>query len=173
MSKTALKKHLQSLPKEQIIEQVLELYESYKPVKEYFTFYLNPNEEGMFEKYKTLIVNEFYPKTKSFNPKTRFSVAKKAIADFSKLKPSPELIGDLMVTFVENACQFTFDFGDMWEQYYDSTATNFNLTLKFLHKNKLLENFKLRMENCVKYAEPCGYGFADEIRDLYYEYYGD
>lgn len=173
MSKTVIKKHLESLSKEQIIEKVLELYESYKPVKEYFTFYLNPDEKGMFEKYKALIVNEFYPKTKSFNPKTRFSVAKKAIADFSKLKPSPELIGDLMVTFVENACQFTFDYGDMWEQYYDSTVTNFNLTLKFLHKNNLLGNFKLRMEKCVKYAEPCGYGFADEISDLFYEYYGD
>jgi hypothetical protein len=173
MSKTLIKKHLQSLSKEQIIEKVLELYDSYKPVKEYFTFYLNPDEKGMFEKYKALIVNEFYPKTKSFNPKTRFSVAKKAIADFSKLKPSPELIGDLMVTFVENACQFTFDYGDMWEQYYDSTVTNFNQTLKFLHKNNLLGNFKLRMEKCVKYAKPCGYGFADEIRDLFYEYYGD
>jgi len=173
MSKTLLKKHLQSLQKEQIIEQVLELYINYKPVKEYFTFFLNPDEQGMFKKYRALIVNEFYPKTKSFNPKTRFSVAKKAISDFSKLNPSPELIGDLMVTFVENACQFTFDFGDMWEQYYVSTAVNYNQSLKFLHKNNLLENFKLRMENCVKYAEPCGYGFADEISDLYYEYYGD
>jgi hypothetical protein len=173
MSKILLKKHLQSQSKEQIIEQVLELYNSYKPVKEYFTFYLNPNEQGMFEKYKAVIVDEFYPKTKSFNPKTRFSVAKKAIADFSKFKPSPELIGDLMVTFVENACQFTFEFGDMWEQYYDSTATNFNQTLKFLHKNKLLDNFKLRIKKCVKYAKPCGYGFADEIRDLYLEYFED
>jgi hypothetical protein len=127
----------------------------------------------MFEKYKTVIVNEFYPKTKSFNPKTRFSVAKKAIADYSKLNPSAELIGDLMVTFVENACQFTFDYGDMWEQYYDSTVTNFSLTLKYLLKNNLLGNFKLRMENCVKYAKPCGYGFSDEISDLFYDYYGD
>jgi len=171
MSKMLLKKHLQSQSKEQIIEQILDLYNNYKPVKEYYTFYLNPDEQGMFEKYKAIIVNEFYPKTKSFNPKTRFSVAKKAIADFSKLKPSPELIGDLMVTFVENACQFTFDFGDMWEQYYNSTSTNFNQTLKFLHKNKLLDRFKIRMEKCIKYAKPCGYGFADEICDLYVEYY--
>jgi len=36
----------------------------------------------MFGKYKAVIVNEFYPKGKYTDPKTRFSVAKKAIADF-------------------------------------------------------------------------------------------
>jgi len=33
MSKSALKKHLQSLNKEQLIETVLEMYDNMKPVK--------------------------------------------------------------------------------------------------------------------------------------------
>jgi hypothetical protein len=98
-------------------------------------------------------------------------VAKKAIVDFRRLSPSPELLGDLMVMLPEMACKFTNDYGDMWEQFYTSTATNFELALKFLKKNGLLEQFKLRCEDCVKYAEPCGYGFADEIYELFSEYY--
>ncbi len=171
MSKAQLKKQLLTLNKEQLVEQILELYESYKPVKEFYSFYLNPNEIELFEKYKTIIVNEFYPKGKSAEPKTRFVVAKKAIADFIALKPSPRLIGDLMVTFSEMACKFTFDFGDMWEQYYTSTVTNFERALKFLQKNGLLSDFKLRCETCLKYAEPCGYGFPDEMQDVYSTYY--
>ena len=59
----------------------------------------------------------------------------------------------------------------MWEQFYTSTVTNFAQALKFLKKHNLLEQFQHRCEDCVKYAEPCGYGFADEISDLYDEYY--
>ena len=171
MSKTELKKHLLSLSKEQVIERVLGLYDTCKPAKDYFEYYLNPNEKEQVEKYKAIIVNEFYPKGKYAEAKTRFSVAKKAIADFRSLNPSPELLGDLMITLPEMACKFTFDFGDMWEQYYNSAATNFGLALKFLEKNGLLEQFQHRCEDCVKYAKPCGYGFADEINELFYEYY--
>ena len=171
MSKTALKKHLLSLTKEQVIEQVLGLYDTCKPAKEYFEYYLNPDEKGQSEKYKAIIINEFYPKGKSATPKTRFSVAKKAIADFRSLSPPPELLGDLMLTFPEMACKFTYDYGDMWEQYYISAATNFELALKFLQKHDLLEQFQHRCKDCVKYANPCGYGFADEISELFSQYY--
>jgi hypothetical protein len=171
MSKTELKKHLLSLTKEQVVEQLLSLYDACKPAKEYFEYFLNPNEKEQFEKYKAIVVNEFYPKGKYVEAKTRFSVAKKAIADFRSLNPSPELIGDLMVTLAEQSCKYTFDFGDMSEQYYNSAATNFELALKFLQKNGLLDQFKLRCQDCVKYAEPCGYGFADEIGELFYRYY--
>lgn len=172
MSKTQLKKELQKLTKEQLIEQITELYDKYKPVKEYYGVYLDPNSGSeLFEKYKTIIVNEFYPKGKYAEPKTRFSVAKKAIADFSALKPPPSLLADLMVTLAENACQFTYDFGDMSEQYYNSTVTNFERALKFLKKEDLLDDFKLRCEDCLKYAEPCGYGFPDEMWEVFDEYY--
>jgi len=172
MSKTQLKKELQSLTKEQLIEQITVLCDTYKPVKEYFQTFLNPeNIQELFAKYKAVIVNEFYPETKSWNPKMRFSVAKKAIADFGALKPSPKLLADLMVTLAENASKFTYDYGDMTEQYYNSTVTNFERALKYMHKEGLLDDFKLRCEDCLKYAEPCGYGFPDEMNDVYYEYY--
>jgi hypothetical protein len=171
MSKATLKKYLLSLSKEQLVEQVLTLYSTIKPAKEYLEYSLNPNEKEQFEKYKAIIVNEFYTKAKIGIGKTRFSVAKKAISDFRSLNPSAELLGDLMLTLPEMACKFTNDYGDMWEQYYTSTATNFELALKFLKKNKLLEQFQDRCEKCVKYSEPCGYGFCDEIEDLFEEYY--
>jgi hypothetical protein len=171
MSKSALKKQLQLLSKEQIIEQVLDLYDNSKAAKEYLEYFLNPNEKEMFEKYKAVIVNEFYPKGKFTEPKTRFSVAKKAIADFRALHPSPELLGDLMMVLVENACKFTNDYGDMWEQYYTSVVTNFEAALKFLKKNNLLDHFKLRCVDCVNWSKDCGYGFTDEMNQLFDDYY--
>ncbi len=173
MSKLTPKKHLQSLSQEQLVELVMEMYKNLKPVKEYLNYFMNPNEKEMLEKYRKIIVAEFYPNTKSGNPKTRFSVCKKAIADFRALKPSPIMLADLMLTLPENACMFTYEFGDMWEQFYDSAATNFKAALKYMEKNGLLNDFKLRCVDCVKYASPCGYGFADEIAQIFYDFYGE
>ena len=172
MSKIQLKKEIQKLTKEQLIEQIIELYDTYKPVKEYYQTFLNPqNIEELFKKYKAIIVNEFYPITKSRNPKMRFSVAKKAIADFGTLKPPTILLADLMMTLAENACKFTYNYGDMTEQYYRSTASNFERALKYIKKEGLLNDFKLRSEECLKYAESCGYGFTEQMDDLFDEYY--
>lgn len=51
MSKSTLKKHLQTLNKEQLIETVLEMYDNLKPAKEYLEYYLSPKEKVMYEKY--------------------------------------------------------------------------------------------------------------------------
>ena len=49
MTKAQLKKHLQKLPKEQVIEVILELYDARKEAKEYLDFYTNPNEDAKLE----------------------------------------------------------------------------------------------------------------------------
>ena len=68
-------------------------------------------------------------------------------------------------------CEFTYDFGDMTEQYYNSAYSNLKAALEYIKKNDLLESFQLRCEDCVKWASPCGYGFAYEISELVYDYY--
>ena len=82
MSKLTLKKELQRLTKEQLLEQILDLYDKNKAVKGFYDFYLNPKKKlEMAEKYKKLIRKEFNVD----NPERaglKFSVAKSAIPDF-------------------------------------------------------------------------------------------
>ena len=61
MSKATIKKILQSMPKEEIIDMVLEMYDARKEAKEYLEFYANPDEDGKLEEYKKIITEEFYP----------------------------------------------------------------------------------------------------------------
>ena len=171
MSKPALKKHLLSLTREQLVETVLDMYDNMKPVKEYFEYFLNPNEKKMLKKYKTVIQKEFALEWKYAEPKLRFSVARKAIAEFKALKPSPEMLADLMLTLPEVACEFTYKYGDMTEQFYNSAYNNFKAALEFISKNNLLDDFKLRCGDCLKWASVCGYGFAGDMGDIYYQYY--
>ncbi len=161
------------MSKEHVIEFVLEIYQNNKQTKEFIEYLLNPNEEEKLEKYRNIIIEEFYPNKNTWNPKMRFSVCKKAIAEFKALKPDPILLAYLLITLPETACKFTHEFGDMWEQFYDSAANNFIVALKYMQKNGLLQTFKHRSMNCVKYSKHCGWGFEDNITDLYDEYYGD
>lgn len=168
MSKSTIKKLLQSMTKAEIIEMVLELYSARKEAKEYLEFYVCPDEKGKLEEYKSIIREEFYPKRRR-EPQTRFSVCRKAVADFKKLKPSADALAELMVSYMEWATQFTYDYGDMWEQYYDSVESNFDKTVKHIAANGLWEKYDKRLQQCVKWSEGNGYGFADAVADMYEE----
>lgn len=48
------------------------------------------------------------------------------------------------------AIEFTFDFGDMWKQYYESVEGNFAKTVEFIAKNSLWEKYDKRLQQCVK-----------------------
>lgn len=61
MSKIQLKKLLESLAKEEIIDIVIELYDARKEAKEYLDFFVNPNDDAKLLEYKQIIYNEFFP----------------------------------------------------------------------------------------------------------------
>lgn len=171
MSKIILKKELLKLTKEQLVEQILDLYDRNKSVKEFYNFYLNPaNEKELLEKCKKEIYKEF----NVHNPQRaslKFSVAKRSISNLKDLQVSAEITADAMLYLAECACEFTHDWGDMDESFYNSAYTNFKSALKFIYQNGLLEQFRSRAEQCLIWASPCGYGFADDIEEVYGEYY--
>lgn len=166
MSKAQLKKHLNTLDKSQIIEMVMELYDARKEARDYLDYYVNPNESNELEKFKKIVLKEFDDDI-SRDPQCRFSVCRKALSDFKKLSPSTETLAEAMVYYVERVCEFSFDAGDLWEQYYDSATSNFRSMLKFLVKNNMLEAMMPRVVQIMAWCWPCGCGFHDEIGELF------
>lgn len=79
MSKLSLKKHLQGMSKEHVIEFVLEVYQNSKQAKEFIEYKLQPNEKEQFEKYKNIILEEFYPSKSRRDPKIVSQFAKKLL----------------------------------------------------------------------------------------------
>lgn len=154
------------MTKGEIIEMVLELYSARKEAKDYLDFYANPDEDGKIEEYKSIIREEFYPKRRR-EPQMRFSVCRKAVSDFKKLKPSADALAELMISYMEWAIQFTNDYGDMWEQYYASVENNFEKTIKQIVVNGLWDKYDSRLRQCVKRSSGQGYGFSDTIAALY------
>lgn len=101
----------------------------------------------------------------------KFSVVKRAITDFKALQKSSLALADVMLTLAECACLFTYSYGNMEESFYDAAYNNFREALKFMEKENIMDSFKLRADQCVNWASVCGYGFADDIGEVLYEYY--
>ena len=163
-----LKKYLSQFTKEQLAGQILELHKKYKDVKEYYEFSINPDLTTKREKVKEAVLECFFPK-RGF--KLRLKDARKIISDFKKLEPDAESLADVMLYYVECGVQFTNDFGDIDEPFYNSIAGMFNNAAKFIQENGLSEMFLARAQKIMEDTNDIGWGFHDEMLDIYYSHF--
>src|SRR6187402_239585 len=148
MSKRDLKKYLGELNKEQLEEQILELYEKFSPVKVYYNFVFNPKEETLLKECKLKISNEYFPiqtKGKRKKPKMRRSVAQKYIKHFILLGVDPFVIADVMLYNIEIAQTFSSENFVKQELFYKSMFNSFEQALKFIISNGIITEFKSRL----------------------------
>src|SRR6478736_8229963 len=148
MSKRDLKKYLNGLNKEQLEEQILELYEKFSPVKVYYNFVFNPKEETLLQECKLKISHEYFPlqtKGKRKKPKMRRSVAQKYIKHFMVLGVDPFIIADIMLYNIEIAQTFASDNIIRQELFYKSMFNSFEQASKFIISNGIINEFKTRL----------------------------
>lgn len=132
-----LKKALSEKPEKELIEEVINLFKKFPQVKEYYTLAFSAEgEEHVLEKYKEIITNEFFPK-RGYG-KARLSVAKKAISDFKKISDKPPFIIDIMLHYVAQGVNFTDQYGDIDEPFYNSMEKMFKDALKLAKKKPVI-----------------------------------
>jgi len=170
MGLSDIKKELKKLDKEKLINLIADLYTKNKSVKEFFDFYVNPNERELFNKYRDKVFEAFYPKRGyGYNLKD----GKQAINDFKKLGASSDLLADLMLFYVETGVQFTNDFGDINETFYSSIESTYLAVLKLIRDEGLLDKFSDRARKIVNDTIDIGWGLHDYLFDVYYQFYDD
>ena len=163
-----IKKELKKLDKDKLVDMIADLYKKNKSVKEYFDFYINPNEQELFAKYKDKVYEAFYPKR---GDRLKLSEGKKAITDFKNLEASRELLAELMLVYVETGVEFTKEYGDIDEPFYNSIASVYYQALKLMNKEKILPMFADRAKTIVAATRHFGWGFYDELSSIYAEFY--
>lgn len=147
MSKRDLKRYLDGLTKEQIQEQVLDLYSRFKEVKVYYDFAFNPKEDKLLEEAKVKIGKEYNLNVRK--AKARRSVAQKLIKHFKKLEVQPEVIADLMCFNLEIAQIYS---GEKWikqEAFFVSMLNSFREVCVFVRDYGLEQKFLSRLEKIV------------------------
>lgn len=150
MSKRDLKKYLADLNKEQLEEQIIELYEKFAPVKVYYDFAFNPKEDKLLQESKVKISHEYFPIKKpnaKWRPKAKMrrSVAQKIIKHFISLGVDSFVIADLMLYNIEIAQTFSSNNFIKQELFYKSIFNSFEQALNFVISNGILNEFKSRI----------------------------
>ena len=145
MSKRELRKYLKELTKEQLEEQIADLYNRFKEVKEYYDFAFNPNENQLIELCRFQISKEYYP-VGSRKAKLRRSVAQKWIKKLMVLDADASLIADVMFFNIEIAQTFSGEHMVRQESFYTSLFKSFDEALRFVSEKGILVEFRGRIE---------------------------
>ncbi|MFT5749425.1 MAG: hypothetical protein ACI93S_000682 [Ancylomarina sp.] len=145
MSKRDLKLYVHDLNKEQLQEQIVDLYTRFKDVKEYYDFAFNPKENKLIEEYKFKISKEYFPHTKR-KAKCRRSVAQECIRHFKRLGVEPSLILDIMLFNIEIAQTYSSEKDIIKDTFSKSMLKSFEEAINYTVENGLSNDFMLRFE---------------------------
>ena len=151
MSKKELKKYLQSLKKQQLEEQILDLYERFKEVKVYYNFVFNPREDKLLEECKFKITREYFP-TGRRKPKTRRSVAQKYIRHYIRLGVDPLLVAEIMLFNLETAQAYSANKFIRQDSFYISMLKSFQETRAYIGEHGLNETCYPRLKAIAENA---------------------
>lgn len=165
MSKNDLKAYLNDLSKEQLEDQILDLYARFKPVKTFYDFAFSPNEDKLLEEAKFKVGREYFP-TNGRKPKKRPSTAQKYIRHFKKLELDPHLLADFMIFNIETAQAFTAENKIGKSAFYKSMNNSFREAADFIRENGLREFFTVRMERIVERIFDQEWPNADSFRTI-------
>ncbi len=144
----------------------MELYAAKKEAKEYLDFFAEPDERAKLEEYKAIILKEFYPGGYS-RRKLRMSVCRRAVTDFRNLKPSPDVLADLMVFFVEVGCAFLCNHVYTFSKKHGAFLRHYVETLDHIGRNGLWEMFDARLDKCLCQVYAFDQYLHEEMERLY------
>lgn len=145
MSKRELRKYLKELTKEQLEDQIVDLYDRFKYVKEYYDFAFNPKENELIDQCRFQISKEYYP-IGSRKAKMRRSVAQKWIKKLILLDAEASLLADVMLFNIEIAQSFSGEHIIRQDSFFNSLYKSFDEALRFLSEKGILTEFKGRIE---------------------------
>ena len=170
LTRSELKRFLQQLSKEQLIDHILELSRSFPPVQDFFQAKVQPADDAAVrQKYKEAIEQEFFPR-RGYG-EARLSVARKAVSDYKKVAASEAGVADLMLYYVEAGVRFTNAYGDINERFYLSMERMYASALAHITKHGLEEEFKPRCARIVENTSHIGWGFHDTLSEIYGDHF--
>ncbi len=156
MSKKDLKQYLVGLTKEELEDQIIDLYHRFKDVKGFYDFAFNPKEDRMVNDAKERIGKEYFPTT-GRKPKKRRSVAQKLIKKFIQLEMAPDKVIDVMLFNIEVAQAANEEKPVNQEAFYKSMLKSFEEAVNYAAVHGELTHQQDRFGQILSHAEKQGW----------------
>lgn len=167
---TELKQRLKTLPREEVIELLVETVKSHKDAQAFVSIKLQGEQifPDLVEEYKEKIRNEFDP-PKGL-PKMRKAIIKQTISEMSKIARESVWPLELMVYFAETAVEYIHEEGDIFESMGDYFTDTFDKIIQRLNKEKkpdLFDKYKDRLKAIVETKNCDCWGIHDSLETSY------
>ncbi len=166
--KSELNKYLKTLSKEELIKEVKKLYDKISGVKEFYKIDLSSDTSKIVQEYKEKIKKEYFPK-RGYG-KARSGVSRKVISDFKKISIHKKDVVELLLYRTEMMLEFTSEYGDIDEPFYNSLESSFAEACKLIHKEQLQKYYRKYCQELVSKAYSFGWGVYDSLKYDYQEY---
>lgn len=146
MSKREFKKYIESLKKNELKEQMLNMYAKFRDVKEFFDFAFEPKEDKLLQESKFNIRKEYFPNNNR-KAKTRRSIAHKAIKHFICLGVDKYIIAELMLFNLIVMVDFLNTKTKKTDSFCKSMHKSYCEALLFCTKHNMISEYKDQLEN--------------------------
>ena len=171
MKMTELKKALNQLDKSELISLICTAYKNADFVQRQVDILLRKDdaERELLGDFKEYIREAFFDMDLSLR------TAKGYISEFKKLCGNKEYHADLMLYYVECGVDFTNEYGDIDERFYNSVILMFSDFAKLLYTlpEKFYSYIKPKIERVHEGAQDIGWGFTDGMNEIYSEIRGN
>jgi len=166
-----VRRQLDDWSKPVLIALVKDLYDASSDNRDFLQARFQTEEAAgtALEKYRRKIVEQFFPARGE--GKLKLVEARKAIRDYRKATGNLTGTIDLMLTYVESGTEFTHQFGDINESFYNSLESVLNEMAQLLMRegSELYPRFRERVQRLATHADGIGWGYGDALRGQVYQ----
>ena len=161
----AVRRHLKAWDSSALLSLVKDLYESSPANRAFLDARIRADEggEGALEPYRKRIVEQFFPARGE--GKLQLGEARKALREYRKATGNTEGVIELLTTYLENGNEFTHQYGDIDERFYDSLCSAADELAKLLKGEgpSAYAKVRERLIAIATKASGIGWGYGDHI----------
>ena len=170
---SAARRHLATLDKPALLALVKDLYDSGTENRDFIQARCQAADSGgeVLESYRKRIVEQFFSKRADGIGELKLGVARKAIRDYRKATGSLSGTVELLMTYVETGAEFTHDYGNIDERFYNSIESALEELAGLLRREaqELYPQFSERLAIVEQMAQGIGWGFGDFVADVVWQ----
>lgn len=170
---SAARKHLTTLDKPALLALVKDLYDCGAENRDFIQARCQDADSGgeVLEVYRKRIVEQFFSRRADGIGALKLGVARKAIRDYRKATGNLSGAAELLMTYVENGAEFTHNYGDIDERFYNSieSALQELYSLLLVEAREMYPKFRARLVRVVQMTDGIGWGFGDCVADVVWQ----
>ncbi len=160
-----LNKYLDSLSEKELKQEVKKLVKKFDSVKKYYQLELGNDSEKILSEFKAKIKKEYFPSRGYGKASSRES--QKVITAFKKISVHQKDLITLMLYRTEMMLDFTLEYGDINDSFYNSLITSFEKSCRLIKKEVLQVYFKEPCQELISKTYPIGWGVGSEMKIIF------